>query len=130
MNLRWQVATRWIRAIGTVACSLGGCSLGLMACDHSNNDANRVHESDPIPTNPIPTTPPSDETFEEMMARLEAEKPIYMQRQRELLEARYDLSDRPGPVQMTRGKPVQTGVRVKLRAGYTWPQLAAMTPAE
>jgi cytochrome c peroxidase len=65
-----------------------------------------------------------------MKARLEAEKPIFMARQRALLEARYDLSDRPSGVTMTRGKAVQAGVRVKLPAGYTWPQLAAMAPAE
>ena len=29
---------------------------------------------------------------------------------------------------MTRGKPVQEGVRVKLPAGQTWEKLAAMTP--
>jgi cytochrome c peroxidase len=33
-------------------------------------------------------------------------------------------------VTMTRGKPVQGGVRVKLPKGVTWDQLAAMTPAE
>ena len=31
---------------------------------------------------------------------------------------------------MSRGKPVQEGVRVKLPAGVTWTQLAAMTPAD
>jgi len=65
-----------------------------------------------------------------MKARLEAEKPIYMDRQRALLEARYDLSDHPSRVQMTRGKAVQARVRVKLPAGQTWIQLAAMTPEE
>ena len=31
---------------------------------------------------------------------------------------------------MSRGKPVQDGVRVKLPAGTTWEQLASMTPDE
>jgi hypothetical protein len=42
------------------------------------------------------------------------------------LNERYDLSDRPDPnAKMSRGKPVQAGVRVKLPAGVSWDQLAA-----
>ena len=49
----------------------------------------------------------------------EAQKPAVMQRQRDLLEARYDLSDRPMPGAMMSGgrKAVQDGVRVKLPDG-------------
>src|SRR5207342_1104951 len=40
-------------------------------------------------------------------------------------------TDRPAPgVTMSRGKPVQAGVRVKLPGGLTWEQLAAMSPEE
>jgi cytochrome c peroxidase len=99
-----------------------------MACGDS--DAGRPNVPDVTPTNPPPSNPPSGETFEQMKARLEAERPIFMARQRALLEARYDLSDHPSGVTMTRGKAVQAGVRVKLPAGYTWAQLAAMAPAE
>lgn len=55
-----------------------------------------------------------------------------MQRQRALLERRYDLSNRPVPGVMMSGgmKPVQDGVRVKLTPDTTWDQLAAMSPAE
>ena len=50
---------------------------------------------------------------------------------RKLLEDRYDLSDRPSStVKMSRGKPVQTGVRVKLPQGVTWDGLGAMAPAD
>ena len=57
------------------------------------------------------------------------QKDTFMQRQRALLEARYDLADRPSPVRMAAGrKAVQQGVRVKLPSGTTWQQLAAMTP--
>ena len=52
-----------------------------------------------------------------------------MKRQMDLLGARYDLSDRRvAGVTMSRGKPVQDGVRVKLPAGVTWEALAQMTP--
>jgi hypothetical protein len=45
------------------------------------------------------------------------------------LAERYDLSDRPAAgVTMSRSKPVQEGVRVKLPSGATWQSLAAMSP--
>jgi cytochrome c peroxidase len=62
----------------------------------------------------------------------EAQKADVMQRQRTLLEQRYDLSNRPqANVMMSGGrKPVQGGVRVKLPAGATWDELNAMSPDE
>ncbi|AUX26723.1 cytochrome B6 [Sorangium cellulosum] len=69
------------------------------------------------------------EPFATIMARMKAEKPSVMKRQRALLEQRYDLADRPARgVTMSRGKPVQAGVRVKLPKGTTWEALAALTP--
>jgi cytochrome c peroxidase len=63
--------------------------------------------------------------------RMEAEKPEIMTRQLNLLAVRYDLSDRPAiGTTMSRGKPVQGGVRTKLPTGLSWEQLAAMTPEE
>ena len=55
-----------------------------------------------------------------------------MQRQSDLLNERYDLSDRAMQNVMMSGgrKPVQQGVRVKLAAGVTWDALAAMSPDE
>lgn len=71
------------------------------------------------------------EDFHTLVQRLQQEKPFFAVRHRKLLESRYDLSDRPAAgVTMSRGKPVQTGVRVKLPRGVTWQQLAAMTPAQ
>ncbi|MBU0509664.1 cytochrome B6 [bacterium] len=71
------------------------------------------------------------EAFETTMARMKAAKPDVMQRQADLLAERYDLSDRPAEgVAMSRGKPIQAGVRVKLTPGTTWAELANMPPAE
>ncbi|HEX9724827.1 MAG TPA: cytochrome B6 [Vicinamibacteria bacterium] len=71
------------------------------------------------------------EDFASILARMKAAKPEVMSRQMALLAERYDLADRPAAgVTMSRGKPVQEGVRVKLRAGMTWAKLAAMTPEE
>jgi len=69
------------------------------------------------------------EAFATVMARMSDAKPEIEQRQKALLEERYDMSDRPVPgVTMSRNKPIQQGVRVKLPAGVTWDELAKLTP--
>ncbi len=69
--------------------------------------------------------------FSALVSRLEAEKAGFAKRQRTLLEDRYDLADRPAQgVTMSKGKPVQAGVRVKLPQGVTWDQLAAQSPED
>lgn len=71
------------------------------------------------------------EDFSSIMTRMKAAKPAIMKRQEDLLALRYDLGNRPAQgVAMSRGKPVQEGVRVKLPAGQTWEQLAALTPEQ
>jgi cytochrome c peroxidase len=71
------------------------------------------------------------EAFATVMARMSSARPEIMKRQMALLAERYDLSDRPAPgVTMSRNKPVQQGVRVKLPAGVTWDQLAKLTPEQ
>jgi cytochrome c peroxidase len=62
---------------------------------------------------------------------MKAEKPKIMARQMDLLQERYDLANHPAKgVAMTRGKPVQEGVRAKLPKDLTWEKLAAMSPEE
>jgi cytochrome c peroxidase len=71
------------------------------------------------------------ESFEAVMARMKAAKPEVMKRQMDLLNERYDLSNRPATgVTMSRGKAVQGGVRVRLPAGMSWEKLAGMSPEE
>lgn len=71
------------------------------------------------------------ERFSVIMSRMRTEKPAIQKRQANLLAERYDLSNHATPdVDMTRGKPVQDGVRVKLPTGMTWDRLAAMAPEE
>jgi cytochrome c peroxidase len=75
--------------------------------------------------------PAAAQDFAATVKRLQQEKPDFAKRQQDLLAARYDLADRPASgVTMSGGKPVQEGVRVKLSAGMTWEQLAAMSPAD
>ena len=70
-----------------------------------------------------------DKPFEEVMKADVAAKPEVMQKQANLYEQRYDMSDQPSDVKMSAGrKAVQEGVRVKLPEGVTWEQLSAATP--
>jgi cytochrome c peroxidase len=65
------------------------------------------------------------------MARMKAAQPAIQKRQADLLAERYDLANRAATgATMSRGKPIQEGVRVKLPAGTTWDQLGNLTPAE
>ena len=69
--------------------------------------------------------------FASVMARMKSAKPAVMKRQMDLLNERYDLSNRPSDsVKMSRGKPVQQGARVKLAKDMTWEKLAALSPDE
>ena len=71
------------------------------------------------------------ETFSAIFSRMTAAKPEVIKRQSELLAQRYDLSDRPAKgITMSRTKPLQQGVRVKLPQGVTWDQLAKMSPEQ
>lgn len=88
-------------------------------------------EPDPLPADatyrPLPTMP-----FSQVKEMDEAQKPQVMARQRELLEARYDLSNQAmDGVMMSGGlKPVQEGVRGRLAQGQSWDSLANLTAQE
>src|SRR6056297_210829 len=84
---------------------------------------------DPIHETYLPVIP--GKSFKSIMQKDVQDKPKYMERQKELLNHRYDLSDRPSDVMMSAGrKAVQEGVRVKLPEDVSWADLNAMTPAE
>jgi len=71
------------------------------------------------------------EPFATTMARMKAAQPAIQKRQADLLAERYDLANRAAAgATMSRGKPIQEGVRVKLPAGTTWDQLAGMSPTD
>lgn len=73
----------------------------------------------------------AEEDFTTLVNRLQQEKPVFSKRHQELLAQRYDLADRPAQgVTMSRGKPVQEGVRVRLPKDMTWEKLAVMSPEE
>jgi hypothetical protein len=86
-------------------------------------------EVDPIGETYMPVVIKED--FQTIMTRESEEKQKFMDRQTELLNRRYDLSDRPSDVMMSGEKKyIQEGVRVKLPDGVSWEQLAEMSPSE
>jgi cytochrome c peroxidase len=71
----------------------------------------------------------ADENFITLTKRLQDEKSKFAKRQQDLLATRYDLANHSSRgTSMSRGKPVQIGVRVKLPEGMTWDKLAALSP--
>jgi cytochrome c peroxidase len=83
----------------------------------------------PAPTSYMPVD--IKEPFASIMSRMVAAKPQIARTHNDLLTERYDLSDRPiSGATMSRGKPLQGGVRAKLASGTTWENLAAMSPDE
>lgn len=72
-----------------------------------------------------------EDSFSDTVKRRERAQAERSKRHKALMDARYDLGDRRHPnATMTRGKPVQTGPRAKLKPGTTWDDLAGMTPDE
>ncbi len=123
-------------------------ALCALACSNGK-EASPGQTVAPLPVGPFPTGPSDGPTnappppamcgdlngggdqhvdFPALMETKIAEKSEAMNRQLELLEQRYDLNDAAGDVEMTRGKPVQAGVRVKLPAGVSWDDLGVLTP--
>lgn len=82
-----------------------------------------------VPVRKAPVPAPED--FDAVMNRMVEAKPAIQQRQLELLQLRYDLRDAPAAESMmARKKPVQEGVRIRLREGQSWDALAEMSPAD
>src|SRR5919198_4021159 len=121
-----SVMTRRTTTFGWVG--MCGLCVGLLLW---NLGAAQAPPPEPPPKGPI-YMPVVEVDFAAVRERDIAAKPEVMQRQRTLLAARYDLSDRPAAGVMMAGgrKAVQQGVRVKLPAGLTWEQLAAMSADE
>jgi cytochrome c peroxidase len=69
------------------------------------------------------------EDFPSMMKKMKSEKSKIMDRQEDLIEKRYDLSNSPvSGLKMTRGKAIQGKVRVKLPKNMSWDKLSQMDP--
>ncbi len=92
-----------------------------------------AHAQQPPPQRGASSYMPVDikEPFATTMARMKAAQPAVQKRHADLLAERYDLADRPAAgATMSRGKPLQDGVRVKLPTGTSWTQLAGLSATE
>jgi cytochrome c peroxidase len=101
--------------------------LGILAAGIAVGVGALVAQDKTVPSSYAPVD--VREAFKNTLARMSAAKDDINKRQKTLLEARYDLSDRPAlGVTMSRGKPLQQGVRIRLTQGVTWDELARLTP--
>ena len=138
------MATRTTRWTGLLVVSTGlgvsaatvGCGAGAgTGASHHGVSGKYTQLPDAFLDEPDPSPQPGligehNIDFDEMMKRLKAGKPAVMKRQQRLLEARYDLSDRPSREMMFRKKPLQSGVRARLPEGLTFQTLAGMSPEQ
>lgn len=77
------------------------------------------------------TASAAEEDFSTLVKRLQKDKPVFAKRHQDLLTERYDLADRPAQgATMSKGKPLQDGVRVRLAKDMTWDKLSALSPEE
>ena len=113
-----------MNSVATTICTLGFGLVMVPVCAYSQTGgAAEPSKSSYLSVN--------EADFRIVIARMSAARTDLMKRQAELLSLRYDLADRAASgATMSRGKPVQEGVRVRLPSGLTWDALAAMAPAE
>lgn len=119
--------------VGTVAALVVAAASAALAANPPDQGAPKKPTNLPVPSRGKSSYMPVDldTNFDEIYKKGAAEKPKVMKRQKALLEERYDLSNRGvSGATMSRGKPIQGGVRVKLPPNTTWERLAAMSPDE
>lgn len=105
--------------------ALASAAIGALAALGQAQFAHAQNVQKPTSYSPVVVTEP----FDSVVKRMSDQKPGIGTAHQAFLESRYDLSDRPHPTAtMSRGKPVQDGVRIKLSEGITWRQLAKMKP--
>jgi cytochrome c peroxidase len=125
--MRTKLLTWGIMAAAVAALVVTVFQAGQSGSATAADDNKSTSKAPPSSYMPVVET----ETFDTVRKRMEADKPKIMQRQMDLLKDRYDLGDHPAKgVTMSKGKPVQDGVRVKLPSGVTWDSLANMAPDE
>ena len=118
-----------MRAIRSVTAKLIWISVFLLSVSLAAQSPKSVPPAKQKNSSYMPVVDTED--FATIHARMSSAKAGVMKRQMDLLSERYDLSNRPASgVVMDRTKPVQEGVRVKLRPGVTWAHLANMTADE
>ncbi len=120
---------RRILSATAIATILLPAAVSLAAGYESHEKMGIPQDVDPVHATYLPVMIGHD--FQAIMKKDVEMKPKVMEQQKELLNERYDLSDKPSEVMMSAGrKAVQEGVRVKLAEGMTWEKLSGMSPEE
>jgi cytochrome c peroxidase len=102
---------------------------GKQSAERISQELQAAHIAQRGETSYIPVA--DEKAIADVIAKMRAAKPDIEAKHQALLNERYDLSNKPAAgVTMSKGKPVQEGVRVKLPAGMTWEKLATMTPEQ
>ena len=90
-----------------------------------------AQQGQPAPRGASSFAPVNEEDFDAVRQRMSGARAGVEAAHKEVLGRRYDLADKPAAgVTMSRGKPVQGGVRVKLGSGTSFDDLGVMAPAE
>ena len=115
------VRTTYLGVAGVIAATAALCVAA---------EQERQKQTSKPPTSYSPVV--MQQSFADTVAKMQAEKPAIEDLHKALLQERYDMSDRPARnVTMSRGKPVQEGIRVKLSEGVSsWEELGSLTPEE
>src|SRR5262245_54827223 len=109
--MRSALSARRLAAGGVVAVLAILLGVSYPEDKKKNEDARAAADKDVAPSSYSPVV--ITERFESIRKRMEGDKPKIMQRQKDLLEKRYELADRPAKdVKMGRKKQAQEGVRV------------------
>jgi len=91
--------------------------------------ATTVLNAQDVPSSYMPVV--IKEEFQSIVKRMQDAKAAILKQHNDLLNDRYDLSNKPSATAtMTGGKPVQEGVRVKLPLGTNWDALSKMSAEE
>jgi len=106
-----------------------GATLASAPVNVSGKSTEKTSAAQPEPTKGTSYAPVDlKEGMADVIDRMNAAKPEIMNRQMDVLKERYDLTNRPvKEITMSRGKPIQEGIRVTLPQGMTWDKLQAMS---
>jgi cytochrome c peroxidase len=121
------------RRLSWLAASAAFAFLAILSLHRSEPAAGQERDNAPPKTSYDQIAPVliGQDTFAAVVAKDKADKPKVMDRQKALLEKRYDLTSHPDPnVKMARGKPIPVGPATRLPEGMTWEKLAGTAPNE
>jgi cytochrome c peroxidase len=131
-NGRWARRLPWL-VVGALLLYAAGTSLTQPPRVDRADKPDREHG--PLKTSYDQVSPVllGQVSFPDMMAKDKADKDAVLERQKKLLDERYDLASHPDkrvPMSFGKTKPIQVGPVTRLPEGVTWDKLASMSSDE